>query len=70
MPRVTTEAIVLRRTPFGESSQVAVFLSRAQGRVTLILKGVHRPRSRKGGGVDLLDRAQISWSSKASSASR
>lgn len=69
MPCVTTEAIVLRRTPFGESSQVAVFLSRAQGRVTLILKGVHRPRSRKGGGVDLLDRAQISWSSKAASRS-
>ena len=69
MPRVTTEALVLRRTPFGETSQVVVFLTRSHGRMTLILKGVHRPRSRKGGGVDLLDHCQLLWFSRRGSRS-
>jgi DNA repair protein RecO (recombination protein O) len=67
MPRVTTEALALRRTPFGETSQVAVFLTRSHGRIPLILKGVHRPRSRKGGGVDLLDHCRLTWASRKGS---
>ncbi|RKY20951.1 MAG: DNA repair protein RecO [Planctomycetota bacterium] len=67
MPRVTTEALVLRRTPFGETSQIAVFLTRSHGRVPLILKGVHRPRSRKGGGVDLFDHCRLTWASRKGS---
>lgn len=67
MPRVTTEALALRRTPYGETSQVASFLTRSHGRQAMILKGVHRPRSRKGGGVDLLDHCQLTWSSKRGS---
>ena len=62
MGRVTTEAVVLRRTPFGETSQVAEFLTREHGRIALILKGVHRPRARKGGGVDLLDHCVLTYS--------
>ncbi len=69
MGRATTEALVLRRTPFGETSQVAEFLTRDQGRLSLILKGVHRPRSRKGGGVDLLDHCVITWFSRRGSRS-
>jgi DNA repair protein RecO (recombination protein O) len=64
MVTVTTEAIVLRRTPFGETSQIAEFYTRSDGRLSLILKGVHRPRSRKGGGVDLLDRCSITFFSR------
>lgn len=69
MPRVTTEALVLRRTPYGETSQVAVFLTRSHGRITLILKGVHRLRARKGGGADLLDHCRVTWSSRRGSRS-
>ncbi|MFT7462601.1 MAG: DNA repair protein RecO (recombination protein O) [Pseudohongiellaceae bacterium] len=69
MPRVTTEALALRRTPFGETSQIAVFLTRSHGLLPLILKGVHRPRSRKGGAVDLLDHCQVSYSSRRGSRS-
>lgn len=69
MGRVTTEAIALRRTPFGETSQVAEFLTPRHGRVSLILKGVHRPRARKGGGVDLLDHCVVTWSSRRGSRS-
>jgi DNA repair protein RecO (recombination protein O) len=61
MATVTTEALALRRTPFGETSQVVEFLTRDLGRVSLILKGVHRERSRMGGPVDLLDHSHLTW---------
>jgi len=61
MGTVTTEALALRRTPFGETSQVAEFMTADAGRVSLILKGVHRERSRLGGPVDLLDHCRITW---------
>jgi len=69
MGRATTEAIALRRTPFGETSQIAEFLTRDKGRIALIIKGVFRPRARKGGGVDLLDHCQITYFSKRGSRS-
>jgi len=61
MGTVTTEALALRRTAFGETSQVAEFMTRDRGRVALILKGVHRERSRMGGPVDLLDHCRITF---------
>ncbi len=67
--KVTSEAIALRRTPFGETSQIAEFLTRHEGRVTLMLKGVHRPRARKGGGVDLLDVSRLTYMSRRRSRS-
>lgn len=66
MATVITEAIVLRRTPFGETSQIAHFMTRRRGRVSLILKGVHRPKDSKGGGVDLLDRCTITYAARRS----
>jgi len=68
MATVTTEAIVLRRTPFRETSQIAHFMTRDRGRLSLILKGVHRPRDRKGGGVDLLDRCRVRYTTRRSRA--
>lgn len=64
MGRVTTEALALRRTAFGESSQITEFFTRSAGRLTVIMKGVHRPRSRKGGGVDLLDHCLLTYFSR------
>ncbi|MHC5211239.1 MAG: DNA repair protein RecO [Planctomycetota bacterium] len=69
MGTVITEALVLRRTPFGETSQVAEFMTRDRGRVSLILKGVHRERSGIGGPVDLLDHCRITWWARRSSRS-
>jgi len=69
MGRATTEALVLRRLPFGESSQIAEFLTRDAGRVSVIAKGVFRPRARKGGGLDLLDRCLLTWSQRRGSRS-
>ncbi len=67
MGRVTTQALALRRTPFGETSQIAEFLTRSEGRISLIIKGVHRERSRKGGSVDLLDECVVTYWSRRNS---
>ncbi|MCB9897414.1 MAG: DNA repair protein RecO [Planctomycetes bacterium] len=69
MTRRVSEAIALRRTPFGETSQIVEFLTRASGRQVFISKGVFRPRARKGGGVDLLDRCQVTWTARRGSRS-
>ncbi len=69
MARVTTEALALRRTPFRETSQIAEFLTRDRGRVGLILKGVMRPKSRMGGGVDLLDHCRVTYTARRGSRS-
>jgi DNA repair protein RecO (recombination protein O) len=61
MGTVITEALALRRTPFGETSQIAEFMTRDRGRMGLILKGVHRGKSRMGGSVDLLDHCELNW---------
>lgn len=69
MGKVTSEAIALRRTPFGETSQVAEFLTRRDGRLSVISKGVFRPKSTKGGGVDLLDVCRLTYVSRSRSRS-
>lgn len=69
MARATTEALVLRRLPFGESSQIAEFMTRNSGRLAVIAKGVYRPRARKGGGLDLLERCTLTWSQRKGSRS-
>jgi DNA repair protein RecO (recombination protein O) len=69
MGSVITEALVLRRTPFGESSQIAEFMTADHGRVSLILKGVHRERSRMGGGADLLDHCRLVYHARRGSRS-
>lgn len=69
MTRRVSEAIALRRTPFGETSQIVELLTRSAGRQVFILKGVFRPRTRKGGGVDLLDRCVVTWTSRRGSRS-
>jgi len=69
MGSVITEALALRRTPFGESSQVAEFMTADHGRVSLILKGVHRDKSRLGGSVDLLDHCRLTWHQRRGSRS-
>lgn len=69
MGTVSTDALALRRTPFGETSQVVEFLTREHGRLALILKGVHRERSHMGGSVDLLDHARVTYFARRGSRS-
>ena len=59
--RTSDRAILLRRTPFGETSLVVHVLTPEHGRVELMAKGAHRPRSRFFGVLDWFDTLELSW---------
>jgi DNA repair protein RecO (recombination protein O) len=55
MPRERTfrsEAIVLRRTDFGEADRLLTLYSREMGKIRVIAKGARKPQSRKTGHVE------------------
>ena len=58
---VKTEAIVLSRSDFSNTSRIFTFLTPAHGLVGAILKGARRPTGRAGlgGGLDLLSENEI-----------
>ncbi|MEZ6018003.1 MAG: DNA repair protein RecO [Planctomycetota bacterium] len=56
--------LLVRRTPFGESSLVVQGLARTHGRVHLLAKGAHRATSRFAHTLDLLDTLQLEWHAK------
>ncbi len=55
-------ALVLKRSPFGESSLVVHVLSREHGRVHLLAKGAYRPTSGYFAVLDLFDTLELEWS--------
>ena len=47
--------ICLSRRDFSETSQILVVMSRRHGKISLLAKGIKRPRKKTAGGIDLLD---------------
>jgi DNA repair protein RecO (recombination protein O) len=60
--RVETDALVIQRFPYGESSQIAHLLTAALGRVAVLARGSHRPRNAYEGPLDLLERGRVTIS--------
>ncbi len=60
-------ALVLGRTPFGESSLVVHLFTESYGRVHLLAKGAYRPTSRFFAVLDLFDTLELEWSTPRSS---
>ena len=58
---VETEAIVLRRFDYSESSQVAHLFTLHDGRVSGLAKGIKRPNAALKGPLDLFFRARVSY---------
>jgi DNA repair protein RecO (recombination protein O) len=54
-----TEAIVLRRTNFGEADRLLTVLTPARGKLKLVAKGARKPTSRKSGHVELFSHGQF-----------
>jgi len=61
MAIATDRALLLRRTPFGESSLVVQALTARHGRVGILAKGAYRPSSRYFAVLDLLDTLELEW---------
>lgn len=49
-----TEAIVLRRTNYGEADRILTLLTPHNGKLSAIAKGVRKPKSKLAGGLELL----------------
>jgi DNA repair protein RecO (recombination protein O) len=59
-PRIySTEAIVLRRTDYGEADRILTLFTPQRGKVRAIAKGVRRTTSRLAGHLELFARAQL-----------
>ncbi|MFM8890796.1 MAG: DNA repair protein RecO [Planctomycetia bacterium] len=54
-----TRAIVLRATPFGDTSSVVTLLTRDCGKLRALAKGAWRPKSSFDGALDLLSNCQV-----------
>lgn len=52
MRQFKTTAIVLRRVNYGEADRIITFLTPDHGKVGAIAKGVRRPKSKLGGGLE------------------
>lgn len=48
-----TEAIILRRTNYGEADRILSVLTPERGKISVIAKGVRRPKSKMAGGLEL-----------------
>jgi DNA repair protein RecO (recombination protein O) len=62
MPRertYRTEAIVIRRSDFGEADRLLTLFSRERGKLRAIGKGARKPQSRKTGHVELFMRSKF-----------
>src|SRR3972149_5950184 len=50
---LSTEAVVLSRRNFGEADRIITLFTRDHGKVTVLAKGVRRPRSKKAGHLEI-----------------
>lgn len=52
----TSEGIILARRNYGEADRILIVYSKTHGRVSLIAKGIRRPKSKKRGHVEIFGR--------------
>lgn len=56
---IKTEAIVLRKLDFGDSSRIVHFFTYDYGKISAIIKGARSPKSRTGAALDTFNYVQI-----------
>jgi DNA repair protein RecO (recombination protein O) len=61
-----TEALVLRKINFGDSSNIGSFYTKDLGKISAIIKGARSPKSKTGKIADVLNRVEIVIYKKAS----
>ena len=60
-------ALILKRTPFGESSLVIQVITSSGARVHVLARGAYRPRSQFYCVLDLFDTLELEWSERSES---
>ncbi len=55
----STEAIILRRTNYGEADRILSLLTPERGKISAIAKGVRKPKSKLAGGLELFAQCDI-----------
>lgn len=55
----TSEGIILGRINFGEADRIISVFSKDKGRISLMAKGVRRPKSRKRGHIEIFSRVNF-----------
>lgn len=61
MKQIATQAIILRRTDYGEADRILSLLTPDQGKLSLIAKGVRRSKSKLAGGIELFSVSDIGF---------
>lgn len=59
MKVLRTKAIVLRRTSYGEADRVIQLVTPEYGKLSVIARGVRRPKSKLAAGIELFSRADV-----------
>lgn len=60
MRQITTPAIILRRTNYGEADRIVSFLT-PRGKLKALVKGVRRSKSKLAGGIELFSESTITF---------
>ena len=61
MNQVVDRAVVLKRQDFGEADRIVTFLTKNSGKITGMVKGARRPKSKMSGGIELFSLSSITF---------
>lgn len=61
MNQLVSAAIVLRRINYGEADRIITVLTPDQGKLSLVARGVRRPKSKLAGGIELFSVSSITY---------
>lgn len=61
MKQLVTQGIVLSRTNYGEADRIVTFLTPDAGKITLMVRGVRRIKSKLAGGIELFSVSDITY---------
>lgn len=61
MNQLTTTAIILSRTDYGEADRILTLLTPEYGKLAMLAKGVRRIKSKLAGGIELFSVSEISF---------
>lgn len=56
-----TKAIILSRTDYGEADRIVTILTPDRGKLTLMARGVRKPKSKLAGGIELFSTSEITY---------